>query len=197
MNYFVMVWDLDLEDSAILSEHPHSIKAQASMFQRGMPLKDWMPAKAHYRMSNRYPDRRALIAFQTNTLDLLVVSHEARETLAPQPVQEMEFLPIVILDHRDKVASTDYFILNLLGSVDCMDREKSVYKNSPLNPSVFNSCRKLVLHEDRIPAGTELFRLTNGPTTYIASQELKERVVSRGLQGMKFVPVEQYNSNLY
>jgi hypothetical protein len=196
LNY-VIVRNTSLRDSAILSTHPPELDDIAFQFRDGHPMRDVMPAHAAYPMSSRWSDRRALYDFQSNTLQLLIVSKRCREVLESGHHDNIEFLPIVVLDHRGKVASNDYFIAHLLGSVDCMDRERSSFEPNPLNPDIFGVCDRLVLQDDKIPDDVELFRLSNGPTTYIARQSLKERLEKAGIQGVSFIPESQYDSALY
>lgn len=198
MEYYVLALNLALQDAAILAKHPAEVEREFdSVLRKGVPLKRLMPPCPGYAMSEDYPERRALQAFQTNTLGLLVVSQEAREVLESGRGANIEFLPIRIIDHRGKVASAEYSIANVLGTVDCMDRERSVFKSSHLDPNVFTSCRKLVLREENIPADVDIFRLSSEPTTFLVTHGLKERLEARGLRGMLFVPIEEYNTIKY
>lgn len=199
MGYYVMAIDLELDDAAVLSTHPsREFGDQGYRFKEGVSLRGWLPEHVPYAMSPRYPEARALCPFQVNTLELIIPSGECRRVMEEGgKAGNIEFLPITIINHRGKVASEDYCIANLLGSVDCMDREESVYRNSSLDPSVLSTCTKLVLREERIPEDVELFRLSNGLTTYIAGPSLKERLEARGLtKGVRFIPVEEYDSDL-
>ena len=197
MANYVIVRDTRLQDSAILSDHPPELDDEAFRFDSGVPLKDWVPVNAPYPMSPQWPDRRALYDFQSNTLSLLIVSRRCRDVLESGHHANIEFLPITLLDHRGKVANSSYFIANLQGAVDCMDLERSLFSPEPLEPSTFGSCSRLVLRDDRIPEDVELFRLSNGPTTYILKQSLKERLEAAGIQGSSFIPEYEYNSAFY
>lgn len=197
MKNHVIVRDSRLEDAAILSTHPPELDEQAFRFHRGVSLKNWVPAGANYPMSPRWPDNRTLYDFQNNTLKLLVISSRCKTVLEAGPHANLEFLPISIINHRGKVASSDYYIANIIGSVDCMDRERSIFEADPLKPSVIGTCSRLVLQNDKIPDDVELFRLSNAPKTYIIKPSLKERLEAEGLKGAAFIPEHDYDSALY
>lgn len=197
MKNYIVVRDPRIEDSAILADHPEELDEQAFRFDRGNSLKNWVPIGANYPMSPQWPDRRVLYEFQSNTLSLLIVSGRCKTVLEAGAHANLEFLPISIINHRGKLASGDYFIVNILGGVDCMDRERSVFKPSHLKPSIIASCSRLVLKNDKIPEDVELFRLSNAPTTYIIKQSLKDRLEAQGVKGAAFIAEHDYNSALY
>ena len=78
-----------------------------------------------------------------------------------------------------------------------MDRERSAYENNPLIPSKIISCSKLVLREDAIPRQLRIFRLTNAPGIHIITESLKQEMEKRGLTGMLFVPIEEYDTDIF
>lgn len=197
MRYFVLVQDLDLEDAAVLSDPPAQIRDELFRFYEGVLLKDWFPSPAMFPMDPEYPRARKLYALQANTLGLLVISKELKATLDEVGCDNLEYLPISITNHRGKLASADYFVVNILQQVDAMDRERSVYKNNALIPSRVNVLEKLVLLEDRIPPHLRLFLLTNAPRFPIITETLKKAIEKKKLDGMLFVPVEEFDDALY
>ncbi|MFY0564524.1 imm11 family protein [Archangium lansingense] len=197
MRYYVLTQDLEIEDCAVLSDPPKPIADKVYMFEKGTPLLGWFPADAQFTMDPEFPKARRLCGLQHNTLGLIVVSKEFKTALEEFGCENIEFLPISILNHRGKLASADYFIANVIGLTDCMDREKSTYKNNALIPTQISSCSKLVLREDAIPEQLHFFRLGNAPRIHVVTEKLKQELERRKLTGLLFVPVEEYNTALY
>jgi len=197
MHYFALVEDQDLEDAAVLADPPASIKDENFRFTEGVPLKDWFPSDAVYPMSPEFPRARKLYALQSNALGLLVISKELKAVFDSVGCDNIEYLPISILNHRGKLASSDYSIANVLHPMDAMDRKNSIYKMNPLLPTQVNMLSKLVLLEDRIPPERHLFRLTNAPRVYLVTETLKRAVEKKKLDGMLFIPVEEFDDALH
>jgi len=194
--YFYFGLDTFDSASACLSSHPPELKGSTYRLDDGEPLAGWFPANARYPMSRHYPNARKLNDLQNNTLEIHVVSRALRETLVEVGCKNVEFLPIVILNHRGKVASDEYSIANVLGAVDCLDREQSKYKMDALVRTKVDSIEKLVLRVDRIPEDLHLFRLKDRPETHLVSEALKGAIEAKRLTGMVFVPIDEYDSDL-
>jgi hypothetical protein len=197
MRHFVLVQDNDLDDAAVLSTAPETIEDELFRLWEGQPLMDWFPADAVFPVSPDFPRARRLYASQANTLGLLVVSKEFRCVLEEVGCNNIEYLPISITDHRGKLASADYCIVNALDPVDAMDREHSIYENNALIPSRVSTLEKLVLREDRLEPQLHLFRLTNAPQFHIVSDALRRATEKKKLKGMLFVPTEEFDNALY
>ncbi|PZN25725.1 MAG: hypothetical protein DIU71_19355, partial [Proteobacteria bacterium] len=93
-------------------------------FEEGVELANGFPSNVTLRMSDRFPDDMLLADNLANTNRLIVISAGLRRFLEDEGVQHIEFLPVTILDHKGRVASADYWILNPVGLVDCLDLDK-------------------------------------------------------------------------
>ncbi|MCP3143968.1 imm11 family protein [Pyxidicoccus xibeiensis] len=197
MRYFVFVENGDVEDNAVLSDPPESIKDELFRFREGVPLKDWFPSPAVFPMDPEFPKARKLYDLQATTLSITIASKALKTTFDEAGCDNVEYLPILIHNHRGKLASADYCIANILQPVDAMDREASIYTNSALIPSLVTRLEKLVLRMEAIPPGLHLFRLTGVPHYPLVSETLKRAIEKKKLTGMLFVAPEEFNSALY
>jgi hypothetical protein len=198
MRYFVFLQNIDLEDAAVLTKPPAQIADELYRFDEGVPLRDWFPSPAEFPMNPDFPKSRKLYPLQATTImGLIVASKELRATFEEVGCDNLEYLPIIILDHRKKVASTDYAIANVLHLIDAMDRERSVFDNNALLPTRVSGIEKLVLLEDRIPPDRHLFRMTNAPQFPIVSETLKKAIEKKKLGGMRFIVPEEFDDALY
>jgi hypothetical protein len=122
-----------------------------------------------------------------------VVSGRLKEQIAAaDSAGQIEFLPVTILNHKGRVASEDYFFLNPVGSVDCIDIEKSGVEWNDIDDTVISSFEQLVLKEDAVPPGVALFRPLHGTKTILVSRSLADRLETDGLTGLYFVEPDEY-----
>ncbi|WP_370451761.1 imm11 family protein [Corallococcus sp. CA031C] len=86
-----------------------------------------------------------------NSLNLLFASERLKGFLEERSDARIEFLPIKLLDQKDRLVPEPYSLLNVLGVVECVDLEKSKYMRSAIDPNFIARFFLLVLDEDRIP----------------------------------------------
>jgi len=195
--FHVIIGDRQVDDAAVLSDHPAAVEEESFRFDEGVPLASWFPKEAVYPMDREFPDLRVLHDLQVNTLGLLVASKAFRAVLEAGAHGNLEFLPITIRDHRRKIASKDHFIVNVLHPVDCVDRKRSTLVMSAIDPTQAISIENPVLREDQIPADVDLFRLAVRTSVFVVRDELKARIESAGLRGMELIPIAEYDSAIH
>jgi hypothetical protein len=123
-----------------------------------------------------------LADFVENSMQWLIVSERVRELLGKEPAQ-LEVFPLGILDKKGKRVEKPYFLAHLLGTVDCVDLEKSIFVRSSFKPAQVHTFNKLVLDPARIPSDATLFRIKEQPRTKIIRADLVERLRAAGIDG--------------
>lgn len=93
-----------------------------------------------------------------NTDSLLIVHSELKKLIAKRltPRDEVEMLPLVIVNHKGRVASKDYFIINPVGTLDCLDYAKSKVKRTRSGEVI--SVSKYVLSRKKLEWEPAIFR---------------------------------------
>jgi hypothetical protein len=118
----------------------------------------------------------------------IILSGKLRAYLvAALPDHALEFLPVSILNHKDRLASDDYFILHPLGPQDCIDLERSKVKWNPLKKQTIMNCKGLVLKPGAIPPGLKLFRPKYWGANVMATRAFADDLVSAGFTGLQFI----------
>jgi hypothetical protein len=125
-----------------------------------------------------------------NTDSCAVVSAKLAAVLRARPVAKMEYLPVSIIDHKGKVASKDYFILNPLELVDCIDRKKSKFREDDMVPGDIEKIFNLVLDEKRIPKDRGVFRVKGFAEMTLASRDLADELTAAKFVGLRWVPAK-------
>jgi hypothetical protein len=158
----------------------------------GQELEAWQ-AEALFKMDNNHPKGVKLIDNVSNLGDLIVVSKPLRDFLGTMDVGFTQFLPVSIIDHKGRIASRDYFVVNPNRVIDCIDLDLSVVEWNDIDPELIADWETLVLDENRIPEGLSIFRLKFSPRKVLIYRSLAESIATQGFTGIRFVePSEVY-----
>lgn len=92
----------------------------------------------------------------------------------------------------------DYFLVNILTLPRCVDFERSESRWSRNLDGVnyISSIYKLVLDGSRIPKGCGIFRPGEYPVALLISEEIRRALVSSGVSGVRFLPVDISERNI-
>jgi hypothetical protein len=195
MKYFFLITDPDNNDRAFLEELS-AAPVEDYEFGECISLEKRFPKGVVMSMSKDDPDFRVLYDVVNNMDSLLIVSKPFKELLEKEDCGKIEYLPISIKDQRNKIASTDYFIVNLIDSVDYIDNEKSTVVYSALDDDLIVDIQKVVLNEKNIPKGCSLFRSKSYPFGYVVSDKLKKAIEKANMENIKFVEAAKFDTSL-
>lgn len=123
-----------------------------------------------------------------------VISGRLRRALEPEITQNrVEYIPVRIINHKKRLASDDYFVLNPLDVIDCIDKEASAVEWNAISPGSISYCKGLILKENAIPAGFRLFRLMYWPNNIMIDGDLVASLKTMGLSGLVFRAATGYD----
>lgn len=146
------------------------------------------PEDAKLYMEKKYPGVR-LTSFIGNTSGMLLVSPELRQMIEKHCAPEMvEYLPVTIVDHKKRPYSSDYTIVNPLGTYDCVDKAASKIDYMPDGRVIL--VHKLVLSERKLKKAPQLFRPDLWAPTYILGPELVADIRAAKLTNVLLRPFE-------
>lgn len=129
------------------------------------------PAEAEISMDPEWPGMQ-LPGLVANTSSMLVI-HRAFKQLIEQwlrPQDHVEFLPLSILNHKRRLASADYFIVNPIGTLDCLDQKRSSF--SYTSDGRLFMIEKYVLDSKKLAWEPAIFRPKEAPTEYIINGKI-------------------------
>lgn len=104
--------------------------------------------------------------------NMLLGSREFKEAIEKHCKNEIEYLPFTLYDHRKRVHSRDYFIINPIGTFDCLDFKESVIKWDDEDPKEIIRIKKHVLDRKKMEAAPQLFRVDRDPSVYVVGLEV-------------------------
>jgi hypothetical protein len=158
---------------AFLDGVPEGTRAVRYKMSKGYAMGADYPADARIYMSEEYPGFK-LASFIGNTESLLILSTQVKEAIEQFGVPQVEYLPVAIYNHKRRLASSDYFIVNPLGTLDCLHLEKSVIKYSGTDVI---AVKKMVLDVRKVATPPGLFRVKEHPYTYVFSEPLIAKLI--------------------
>ena len=114
-----------------------------------------------------------------NTRNMLIVSGAFKSVIEKhcQGV-DIEYLPFTLYDHRKRIRSRDYVIVNPVGALDCLDETASKVKYGP--EGGVTHVREYVLDQSKVKGAPQLFRVAQWPSQYIIGVELAREIYDRG-----------------
>jgi hypothetical protein len=141
---------------------------------RGIEMKDKYPADAKVYMKDRRPGM-GLPSLIGNTLGFLIVGRALKEAFEATGVA-LECLPFTLFNHKKREASRDYFIINPLGTFDCLNMEKSEIDYSKESPGEILGVDRVVLSAKKLASAPDFFRIQEVPHAYIISARLAAKL---------------------
>lgn len=162
------------------------------LLYEGVSVKHWFPTDTVFQLAD---DRGIKLTDSIpNTLRLLIVSERLKGVLEEKSGAEMEFLPVRLRNQRGRLVPDPYFIANPLGTLECVDTERSRFWRSEIRPDQVFTFYNLVLDEPKISPDTRLFRLKEQSDLVIVREDLGKDILRAGCDGMTFLNIEDYGA---
>ncbi len=129
--------------------------------------------------------------FINNTYRFLMVSPRVKAAWERKLAEKVEYLPFRIINHKGDELDDTYFVVNLLGSVDCMDAKRTEGDLNPLREDEgwYSYFWELHLDSKKLPADRKVFRLGTSPRLVLVHRSLKEEIEAAEYRGAIFVPM--------
>jgi hypothetical protein len=159
---------------------------------QGVPLQEGFPDGVEFHMDPDFPNNLAL-PDNIRNLDLVILGGaRLAASLQARKLEKVEYLPVSIIDHKDRPAGPGYMIVHPIDPVDCVDTSQSVFKLSPIDESNFDSFSKLVLDTKRIPKERSCFRLKGFWDIVVVRKDLAESLDKEAFSGLGWLPIQDY-----
>lgn len=157
----------------------------------GVPRLQGWPGDASAAMNPNFPNDIGL-ADSLSGANFLVVSGKAKQFIEQEKAGQIEFLPMKIINHKGRVASDDYFVVNPLDVIDCIDKEGSGAEIDSLDEDMIEGVDQLVLKEDGIPKDLKIFRTKFWSGRILIRRDLAQKMKDAGLTCMHFIEPAKY-----
>lgn len=143
------------------------------------------PADITLSMNPERPKDVALTDSIDNLEGRLVASPRLVAFLQEQQLPDIEYLPVTLLDHKGRVASSDYKVVHCCRVVDCVDQAKSTFTWDGLeNPSMVVST--LALDPRALTEDMRLIRPKFVPGKVLFRADLMQAINQQKFTGLAF-----------
>ncbi len=159
---------------------------------RGRPLRSRLPKDVRYPMKPSRPRDTKLVDCVENAGLAVVVSKRVAEFLRTKKIPEVEYIPASIVNHKGRVASADYFIVNILAIQDCLDLARSNPTYNHINKVEIDRVEKLVLDEKKIDPTLPLFRMKNYYRHVLVGAKLAAEIAEQGFTGFELMTFDEF-----
>ncbi len=174
MPYFHLNTQGDANDPSlcVITKFVQGIEMDAFRVGLGKPTKDIWPEKARIYMS--MDQKGVKLSSLIGTTRNMMIAHRALREFVEEYCKgvEIEYLPFALYDHRKRLYSTDYFIINPIGTFDCLDVKKTDAVWDDEKPGRLSLLRRPVLDRKKVAKAPQLFRIKESPTDLIVGPEL-------------------------
>jgi hypothetical protein len=192
MSNKLVIWDsAAVPNACILGKHS-DIEDPWELYE-GVSRAANFPSDFRYNMDPDFPHDTLLVDNLVNTDMSAVVSLRLKQFLEQRGLKKVEYLPVMIMDHRGRLASRDYFIVHPIDPVDCLDYEKSGVRYSEIDPETIQEVKHLVIDESRLDPEREFFRPKGFYQVTFATRALAKAVDEQGFVGIRWVELAKYH----
>jgi hypothetical protein len=178
----------------VLDAIPEGIGVKYSRLVTGRSIADDFPAGAEIHMS---PQREGIKLGKLigSIKSFLLLHRDVKDVLAREfersaPNAGIEYLPFTLINHRGAPHSRDYFIINPLGTWDCLDVALSEVEYFEDTDKVLD-VGQIVLAPEKLVGSPPLFRIKELPSTYVVSEPIAVEVRERRFSNIILTELDQ------
>lgn len=147
------------------------------------------PAAARIELQLESPGLR-LSSVLGNTAGYLIVSTAMKEILERFDLRSVELFPFSLFDHRRRLLSKDYWIVNPLGVFDCVDRPGSDIEYLEGDPTQIVAVNRLAFSSSKVAGAPDLFRVPESPYQYFVSERVAAAWHGHGVTNLLLVEID-------
>jgi hypothetical protein len=170
MRYFrlYLLGNTDDRSIAFVRDAPAGLGLYDACMRRGERIGARFPRNARVYVHSG----RKLGSVLGNTLSYLMVTAAVKDVIVATCKCEIEALPFALYDRKRHLLSRDYWILNPLGTFDCVNRKESDIRYFDATKKDIVGVRSLVFDGRRMAKAPDLFRVPEEPAALFASEAL-------------------------
>ena len=178
---------------AFINNAPDGIGIFRSRLGEGEKIGSNYPSDAKITLLKRSPGLK-LCSFIGNTECMLVVADPVRDLIESTCECEMEILKFALLNQKGRLHSSDYWIINPIGTTDCVNREASDidFLDAPgdhYHGAVVDVDR-YVIDKKKLIKAPNLFRVPEDPEEYFFKEPLFDEIRKREFTNFVFEEIE-------
>jgi hypothetical protein len=173
MRYFRLhlAGNTDDRSLAFVRDPPSGLGLYDYCMARGKRIGDRYPRDAKVYMDKRSPGIK-LGSVLGNTLSYFMVNTAMKDVIISTCKCEIEVLPFTLYNHKRRVHSKDYWILNPIGTFDCLNRQASDIRYMDATQKQVVGVSTMVFDIKKMADAPDLFRVPEDPEEMFMSERL-------------------------
>ena len=184
MRYYKLLYDYEQDDNYVNCDVANIGNMSEYIAVNGKEIKQWDEVIFEYDST----EGNILTDYLANLYRWLIVSENFRQKTQPLIEDQVQYLPIKVIDRITGLEVASYYLANIVAVVDALDLEHSKYDVFELEDEKIISIEKYALKKNEI-VNRHIFRLTDNMIPVFVSEILKEVIEESGLTGFKFLEV--------
>lgn len=181
--YYIMNQNLDVAGVASVEDLPESMDGLEWI--TGKTAQD-VPEDLILNLAKASGDYRGDIIDGLITL----YSDELKDALIAYGVDNIEYYPVRLRDQTDDSLENGYWLTNIIGLLECVDRSKSKIVPYPSGVGEELFSFEVDIEKTR---GAPIFRLAEAPTLVLVTEKLVDHLIESGVVGVNFTETSEYN----
>jgi len=157
---------------------------------KAKPLAKLRPDPYTYSMDEEYKKNVRLTDSLINDQRTIVASERLRDLLLSRLGKKIEALPVWIKDHKGRIASKSYAIINILDVQPCLATDESEPIFTTIGgKNTLVGVDNLTLNAKKISQDAMLFRTAELLGPILIREDLADEIGAGKFVGMRFLPV--------
>jgi hypothetical protein len=182
--------DANDDDVVVFDNFVDGIDEESYRINLAEELTSVYPEDARVYLDKKDKARR-LHSLVGNTNCMIVVKPELKALIEKHMKGEnVEYFPLSIYDGRKRVIGPDYFLVNPLVVVDCVDVTKSDVLRDEDDPDEILEVNEMVLNAKAAAKAPQLFRPEHSRATYIVRETLHAAMEASGATNLVFDEIQ-------
>lgn len=180
-----------LKENAVISDHLVALKIKAHFPATGRAIKDKYPEDLSINLSDRYRGVK-LTSFISNTRNLLIFDDPCKSIIEKICTEEdIEYLPLTITNHEGSKLTSNYWIINPLNILDCLNHTECDIKYADDDPTKkVIDIRSFVLDSSKLNDAPHMFRVIDDPHICLIDEVLGRRLAEAKPENLTVTPIK-------
>ena len=162
---------------AFVREPPSGLGLYDYCMRSGERIGERYPREAKVYLDKRTPGIK-LESVLGNLLSYLMVSTAMKDLILSVCGSEIETLPFTLYNHKKRLHSRDYWIINPIGTVDCVNRDAS---EMVIEGGEVLGVESLAFDPRKVEGAPDLFRVPEKPEWLFISETLAKAIKKSNL----------------
>lgn len=184
MRYYKLMYDYEKDDGYINCDRADIGDMNEYIVSKGVIIDEWKDVVFKYDST----EGTILTDYLANLYRWLIVSDKFVEVTKSVIGNQVQYLPVKIVENTEKVGDISCQVANIVNVLDAFDLENSDYSIFKLRERQVVSVKKYALKSDKIE-GNHIFRLKDDMIPVFVSETLKKIIEDNNLSGFAFLEV--------